>query len=208
MKTPFLAILVAICAAYAFGQVDKKKPEIVVAEDGFPAGHGTPEGVACDFARAFISRNVGLFKSTCVEPFGGEEKRKNYNVVLDRVSASVEAEANKAEPSPGGPKKITKVYAARHLSRNGPASAGYAMYSFHDIMFVDITVELHSGKIAQNRTMVLKKPDGKWYVHPAPHTAGLLSTGLNQEAPSTKDFTQVYIDRKQKNEQGSGLHSE
>ena len=101
-------------------------------------------------------------------------------------------EAAKKKPSPQGPKSIGKVFAARHLSKFGPVSYGYAAFGFEDIMFVDIAVYLHNGERAMNRTLVIKDRDGKWYVHPAPSVSPLLSEGLNEEKASVRDLTDVY----------------
>jgi len=175
---------------------EKLKPELIVAADGFPAGNATPEGAACDLARAFIQRDVELFRKTCITPFGGGENKTEYAEFLKNVGASIEKEAKKVEPSPSGPKAIGKVFAARHLSLNGPASAGYAMFDFHDIMFVDVGALLASGEKSIIRTLVIMKKDRNWFAHPAPHTASLLSAGLNGEADSTKDFSEAYTVKK------------
>lgn len=186
---PFLAL--SCCFAEEDPKVEKK-PVMIVAEDGFPAGSATAEGAACDLARAFMEKDAKLFIKTCIPPFGGGENRKKYEAFLKKVAEGMEIEANKKTPSAGGPKKLDKLFAARHLSLNGPSSAGYAFHGFHDIMFVDVRVELVSGKKHQNRTMVIKTKEGQWFVHPAPRTAGLLSTGLNDEDKSTIDFTEAY----------------
>jgi len=201
-----LLALLILPAAFANGKPkDMKKPTMVVRTDGFPAGNSTPEGAACDLARAFIETDANLFMNTCITPFGGGENRKAYEEFLKNVTASIEAEAKKDTPSAGGPKTLAKLFAARHLSMNGPASAGYAMHGFHDIMFVDLGVELVSGERSLNRTLVIKKKDGTWHVHPAPHTANLLSMGLNDEKASTIDFKDAYTIKKPKSEpDGSG----
>ena len=136
---------------------------------------------------------------------GGGENRKAYEEFLKNVAASMEVEAKKDAPSPGGPKTLAKLFAARHLSKNGPASAGYAMHDFQDIMFVDVGVALVSGKKSLNRTLVIKTNDGKWYAHPAPHTASLLSVGLNDEDPSTTDFKEAYTIEKSESEQDAAV---
>ena len=188
----FFALLTTSYAEDAAQETDKKKPDLLVAKDGFPAGNTTPEGVTCDLVRSFISADFELFKKTCISPFGGGENKKAYQEFIEDIRANMKAESKKESPSPGGPKRIAKLYAARHLSLNGPASMGYAVFDFHDIMFVDVLVELVSGEQHLNRTMVIKKKDGSWHVHPAPHTASLLSKGLNDEKASTIDFTEVY----------------
>lgn len=145
-------------------EIPDDRPRLVVTPDGFPAGHDTPEGAACDLARAFIERDA----------------------------ETIRAEAVRAEASPGGPKAIGKVFAARRLSRNGPASYGYAAFGFQDVMFVDVGAFLHDGNRALNRTLVIRDKDGKWYVHPLPDASPLLSAGLNDEAASEKDFSDSY----------------
>ena len=196
-----LCSLMIVSPVFADAQNNEgMKQVIMVAPDGFPQGSSTPEGVACDLARAFIHRDAALFQRTCIEPFGGGDDRKAYEEFLKNVAASMEREAKKDTPSPGGPKTIAKVYAARRLTLNGPASAGYAMFDFHDIKFVDVEAELVSGKKSLNRTLVIQMKDGTWRVHPAPHTASILSMGLNDEAPSTQDFSEAYTIEKPKGE--------
>lgn len=170
----------------------KSKPSLKVAKDGFPAGHASPEGVACDLARAFIKRDVALFKSTCIKPFGGGVNRANYEKFLAQMVQQMSAESKRKTPSPGGPKTIDKVFAVRHLSLSGPASYGYAAFNFRDVAFVDVRVVLQSGQRAMNRTFVIQDKTGAWYVHPAPDTSSLLSQGLNEESASTLDFKQAY----------------
>lgn len=192
MKT-FAALLCILSIAVCSIAADKTdRPKLKVAADGFPSGHETPEGVACDLARAFIKRDVALFTNTCLRPFGGGEARTNYQEFLEAAIQSIKQEATKKEPSPGGPKSISKVHAARYLSLNGPASFGYAAFNFHDVMFVDVKVLLHNGKGWLVRTLVIKKNDGKWFVHPAPALHSLLSMGLNDEAESKQDFSDAY----------------
>lgn len=182
-------LLVTVCSIAA----DKPtKPKLKVTADGFPSGHETPEGVACDLARAFIKHDVSLFTNTCLRPFGGGASRTNYQEFIENTTEGMKQEAARKEPSPGGPKAIAKVFAARHLSRNGPASYGYAMFNLHDVMFVDVEALLHNGKSALNRTLVVKRSDGKWFVHPAPAIHPLLSDGLNHEADSKEAFSDAY----------------
>jgi hypothetical protein len=176
---------VAVCSIAA----DKAaKPKLGVAADGFPSGHDLPEGVA----RAFIKRDVSLFTNVCLRPFEGGEARTNYQEFLEGTIHDMKQEATQKEASPGGPKAISKVFAARHLSRNGPASFDYAMFNFHDVMFVDVEALLHNGKRALNRTLVVKKSDDRWFVHPAPNIHPLLSAGLNEESDSTQEFSDAH----------------
>ena len=135
---------------------------------------------------------MALFTNTCIRPYGGGENRSNYQAFLKDVAKTMEHEVAKKEPSPGGPKALGKVYSARHLSRNGPASWAYAAFGFQDVMFVDVGAFLQDGRKSINRTLVINTMDGKWYVHPAPQTDSLISAGLNDETESTQDFSEAY----------------
>lgn len=193
----FLAIIAGVSA-----QEEKKpeshsansaaKPILLVGANGLPRGYGSPEGVAIDLATAFIYRDKRLFRETCLPPFGGGESRTAYERFLAEKEKSMEIEAGQSAPSPSGPKSIGKLFAARHLSKNGPASYGHAAFGFQDVMFVDVGVLLQNGDRLINRTLVIKAADNHWYVHPAPGIHPLLSMGLNDESPSTVDFTSVY----------------
>ena len=190
IKKPFALALSILSLSIAAGQTPK--PKLRVSNDGFPAGHDTPEGVAADLARAFIHSDVALFWATCVTPFGAGKNRDEYSKFLQNVANRMKQEARTKVPSLNNPKNIGKVFAARHLSRNGPASYGYASFGFQDVMFVDVGVFLQDGETALNRTLVVKGKDGKWYVHPAPDLSPLLSEGLNEEKASIRDFSDVY----------------
>jgi hypothetical protein len=168
------------------------KPKIRAAADGFPSGHSTPEGVASDAARSLISRDDRLFSSTCVRLYAGGNGPVAYAQFLRETVRNIRQEAAKKEPSPGGPKSIKKVFAARHLSKNGPVSYGYAAFGFQDVMFVDVGISLYNGERSMMRTLVIKDSDGKWYVHPDPSASPLLSDGLDEEKASDLDFTEAY----------------
>jgi hypothetical protein len=188
--TPTLCLLATVfCMASADQTV---KPKLKVAVDGFPSGHDTPEGAACDLARAFIKHDAALFARTCIQPSGAGKSRDDYAAFLKSTTESIKQEAAKAEPSPGGPKAIGKVFAARHLTMNGPASFGYAVFGYLDVMFVDVGAFLQNGDRALNRTLVIKDGDGKWYADPDPAAEALLSMGLNKESPSQQDFSEAY----------------
>jgi hypothetical protein len=189
-------VLVFLPLPLSIALAQNSKPGLKVEKDGFPGGHATPEGAACDLARAFIKHDATLFKSACIKPFGGGENRKKYETFLTQTAQQIDKEARKTTPSPNGPKTIGKVFAARHLSRNGPASYGYAVFGFKDVEFVDVGVFLQNGKPALNRTLVIQDADGKWYVYPLPSASPLLSEGLNDESASTQDFTEVYTIKK------------
>jgi hypothetical protein len=189
-----LSALVLVSAAWFCSAVtcQTTKPKIRVAPDGFPTGHDTPEGVASDIARALINRDVALFNGSCVRVYAGGKARDDYSRFLQTTVENIKREAAKKVPSPYGPKSIAKVFAARHLTSNGPASYGYAGFDFQDIMFVDVLLNLQNGERSLNRTMVIKDRDAKWYVHPVPDVSPLLSQGLNEEKASVQDFSEVY----------------
>ena len=182
----FTMILCSVAADIA------AKPKLRVAADGYPMGHDTPEGAACDLARAFIKRDVALFTNTCIRLYGGGRGPADYAAFLISTVDNMKAEAAKKGPTPGGPRSIGKVFAARHLSMSGPASYGYASFDFQDIMFVDVGVFLQDNDHVLNRTLVIKDSNGKWYVHPMPSASPLLSAGLNEETPSKQDFSEAY----------------
>jgi hypothetical protein len=189
--TLFLLLSVVLCGHAADNAT---KPKLKVAADGFPSGHDTPEGAACDLARAFIKRDHSLFTNICIRPYAGGKGPTNYVAFLKSTVESMKAEAERKEKPLRGPKSIGKVFAARHLSKRGPASYGYAVFDFQEVMFVDIGVFLHGedDQRMMNRTMVIKDNNGKWYVHPLPSASPLLSWGLNEEEESERDFSDAY----------------
>jgi hypothetical protein len=192
LRTITLSICI-LATMFCMASADQAvKPKLKVALDGFPSGHDTPEGAACDLARAFIKRDASLFTSACIQPSGSGKSRDDYEAFLKTTTESIKQEATKAEPSPGGPKAIGKVFAARHPTMNGPASTGYAVFGYLDVMFVDVGVFLQNGGRVLNRTLVIKDGNGKWYVDPDPAADPLLSMGLNKESPSQHDFSEVY----------------
>ena len=136
-----------------------EKPKPQVAQDGFPTGQTSPEGAASDLARAFIKQDVHWFRSLCVRPYGAGQSRTEYVAYLADVSSHFRHD----KPQQDYPSKISRVFAARHLSKNGPASFGYAGFNFQDVMFVDVEVASRSGGTHVRRTMVIKDRDGKWY---------------------------------------------
>jgi hypothetical protein len=196
-----LLIVLVICffspLSYA-AERQAAKPKLRVAADGLPSGHDSPEGAACDLARSFINRDDKLFASSSIRLYGGGGGREAYPKFLEETAKSIKADASGKEPSQQGPRRIGKVFAARHLSKSGPVSYGYATFGFEDIMFVDIGVYLRNGEHAINRTLVIKDSDGKWYVHPDPSASPLLSDGLNEEKASVVDLTDAYDLEQQK----------
>jgi hypothetical protein len=185
-----IGLLVAIVGIACAGEA--AKPKLTVGADGFPSGQDTPEGAACELARAFIKRDSALFKRICVQFHNTGKDDDVYAAFLKSTEESMRQEAARKAPSPDGPKAIGKVFAARHLSLGGPASYGYAVFNFQDVMFVDVGAFLQNGDRSLTRTLVVKEADGKWYVDPYPDAFPLLSAGLNGESPSQKDFSEVY----------------
>lgn len=189
-----LSVFAVVPSASAAHQATKLK--LKVAADGFPAGHDTPEGTAADLARAFIKNDVGLFTQTCIGLYAGHTGPAAYDQFMQATIASLQQQASRKEPLATAPKAIAKVFAAPHLSHNGPASYGYATFDFQDVMFVDISLELHNGKNTLSRTLVIQMKEGSWYAHPAPDVSPLLSFGLNDESPSVVDFKDAYAIQK------------
>jgi hypothetical protein len=178
----------------------KDKPTIKVQADGFPAGHDTPEGAACDLARSFIKRDVKLFEATCDKRFTKGEGGEKYKAFLKKTAESITEESQRQQPSPDGPKTIAKVFASRHLSDPHGHQLAFVEYDFHEIKFVDVGLIQHNGKRYLNRTFVLKDDKGKWFVHPLPSSCPTISAGLNKESDSKIDFAEVYHVEKAKEE--------
>ena len=169
------------------------KPKLKVAADGFPAGHATPEGAACDLARAFITTDAALFTTTCLPAFGDDTLQNTYKDFLHGVVDSLlRIKSLKLDTDPYNPKAIAKVFAARHLTKPGPAAYGRTTFGFEDVAFVDVDAELKDGEHAVNRTLVVKNKDGQWYAQPTPELSPQLGDGLDDESPSTQTFTDVY----------------
>jgi hypothetical protein len=183
MRIALTVLVLAVTISFA------APPVVKLAPDGFPTGQQAPEGVATDLARAFIHRDVQLFRSICVRPYSDGESRSRYINFLDGTAGSLRQEAVTGKVSPDNPIGVTKVFAARHLSRSGPASYGYASFGFQDVMFVDVEVLLNDGGRYTKRTLVIKDRDGKWYVHPAPDISPLLADGLDGESASVRVFS-------------------
>ena len=150
-----------------------------------PSGQTSPEGVACDMARAFVNADKELWlrinNPTLTRP------NTEANDFVENISKQMEEMATIDTKDRLGPKGILRVYKARHLSMNGPASYGYAVYNFEDVMFVDVVALNFDGSEFLNRTLVVKDKS-KWYVAPRPDLFDLLSVGLNSESKSIDLF--------------------
>ena len=184
-----LFFMFAGCAAAA---EPTAKPAVTVAADGFPTGTDTPEGAACDLARAFIHDDSALLLATCIEPFGGPEARAAYHDFLKGIVVQMKTADAGDTPMPESPKSIARCFAARHLGKDGPASYGYAVFGFQDVMFVDVSATLHNGDTQLCRTLVIKGQTGQVDRVSTADASPLLSAGLDDEPPSTRDFSEVY----------------
>ncbi len=160
-----------------------------VAQDGFPAGTDTPEGAACDLARAFIHDDSALFLATCIEPYGSAEARQARHQFLQSVVVQMKLDPAGGPPSPDSPKSIAKCFAARHLSKGAAVLDGTTVYGFQDVMFVDVSALLQNGTTQLCRTLVIKNKQGKWVVDPQPESSPQLSAGLDDESPSTRELS-------------------
>jgi hypothetical protein len=168
------------------------KPKIRVAADGFPTGQETPEGVATDYARVFMDNDTALLQRIAIPPYGGGAVRTQYQNFLAGLTEHLKSVKASGKTDPQNPSKILRVFAARHLTRNGPASWGYACCDFQDVMFVDLESVLNDGSKITTRTLVIKDHDGKWYVHPDHDVSPLLTYGLDDESDSKQTFAEVY----------------
>jgi hypothetical protein len=164
---------------------------IRLADDGFPCGSDTPEGVVCDLARAFIHHDPVPFLETCLKPYGDPTVRRSYEEYLQSVVSRMKAEADLSEPSPLGLQSIEACFAARHPSDAGPVSYGQTALGFEDVMFVDVKLNLQNGKSQTCRTLVIKQKN-RWSVHPRPDLSPLLITGVSEETASSENFADAY----------------
>ncbi len=165
----------------------QEEPDPPEGSAKIPRGPGSPEGVACDLAYAFIEADADKFLASCLKPWGPESEAKtSYQAFLDdMVRQFAKVAASDALP-PGGPKRILRVYKARKLSLNGPASFGSVFFDLADVQFVDVITERHDGEEFRMRGLVLQAKDGQWCVMPMPAAYPLLSMGLNAESESTE----------------------
>ena len=194
-KLTFAIILVCLFAGQSLAAKPVVLKPFVVVKDGFPTGNDTPEGAACDLARAFIHDDAALFLATCIEPFGDVEAKAAYHRFLESVVVQMKMDPAKSGPAAESPRSIVKCFAARHLSKPGPASGAAAALGFQDVMYVDVTARLQNGETQLCRTLVIKNKLGKWMVEPQPEQWPSLSAGLDDESPSTQDFSEVYLAR-------------
>jgi len=163
-----------------------KSAVVSTKPSGWPAGHDTPEGAACDLARAFIEHDPQLFEAVCIRPLGGGASKTQYDSFRAQMLEHISAAANDASIAANGPKEIVGLFASRQLSNNGPASYGYAAFGLQNVRFVDVETLLGNDEVFVCRTLVLQDKDDKWCVLPCPEVYGLLSAGLNDESQSSE----------------------
>lgn len=161
-------------------------PKPSIGADGFPTGQNSPEGAACDLARAFVRADSAQFRSACVPLKRGSSSGDAYNNFLDQVGAQMDRMQGQELSQFGGPKEILRVYQARRLSRSGPASFGFAVMNLDEVMFVDVETTMWDGSVTLTRTLVVRaEGNQRWYAMPRPDLYPLLSDGLNEETDST-----------------------
>lgn len=162
-------------------------PAVSVAVES-PAGSAenavSAEKAAMVFVEGLIEKEGEIVRAACLKPYGS----KQYDDGLNDFVSMVESAASQNPSPPGAPKSIKKVFAARHLSSDGPASYGYAAFGYRDVVFVDIAMLRNDEQETMYRILVVQDSSGAWYVHPLPDIAPLLSTGLWDESPSVVEF--------------------
>jgi hypothetical protein len=164
---------------------------IRLADDGFPCGNETPEGAACDFARAFIHHDPVPFLAISLKPYGDPSVRHAYGEYLQSVISQMKEEANRTDPSALGPQSIAACFAARHPTEAEPVVYAQTVLGFEDVMFVDVKVNLQNGESQICRTLAIKQKN-RWNVHPRPDLSPRLMTGINKETPSSENFADAY----------------
>lgn len=181
-------LAVVVCVLMFVLRTGAIEPAAGVVKDVFPAGTGTPEGAACDLARAFIHNDSALFLATCIEPYGSADTRQTRHQFLQSVVVQMKLDPTGSSPSPDSPKSIAKCFAARRFSKGMAVTGEAAAYGFQDVMFVDVSALLQNGTTQLCRTLVIKNKQGKWMVDPQPEIVPEVSTGLDDEAPSTQEL--------------------
>jgi len=163
-----------------------------MGKDGLPAGNSSPEGAASDLIHAHMLHDAYLFNMACVPPYGGSKVQDMYIKYIKRMTLVLKRDAKLKTKAPDDIQSIDTVYAARHLTKAGPASYAYSALNDRDVEFVDIGVTQVDGRKTLRRVLVIQTSDGKWYAHPLPTLSPLLSDGLRDETISTQDFREAY----------------
>lgn len=159
------------------------------AAAAIPSGQTTPEGVACDLARSFVTSDSKLLRASCFVITPGTPERDAYNNYLDQTVMLMDVGNAVPSDNRDWPGAITRVYRARNLSSAGPAAFGLDQLGLTAVRFVDLRVTLRAGTAALRRTLVVQDEGSKlWFAVPHPEHFPKLSEGLNEEAESTEEW--------------------
>lgn len=178
------------------------------AKEEFPSGGSTPEGIACDLARAvYIKPNREALVAASIGHYGGPDINYKYDAAMvglfEYIRLNQSAENSEGKSSG----ELEKLYRSRSLNKKGSASYGYAVYNFHDIKFVDVQIKLPNKGSIIYRVLVVKNQNGKWSAHPCPHVDPLLCEGLSEEKPSSVEFKRRENLSSSEKERGKGAVS-
>jgi hypothetical protein len=165
-------------------------PPALVAPAAWPSGQRTPEGVACDLARAFIVADGKLLRASCFVITPGTPERDAYNNFLDETFTAMDVAGAVPGNQEGWPVAIERVYRARALSSPAGAAFGLDQLGLTDVRFVDMRVGLRGGKTGVlRRTLVVQDEGSKlWLAVPHPENFPKLSEGLGGETESVEDW--------------------
>ena len=150
-----------------------------------PFGQSTPEGVACDLARSFITIDSKLFRASCFVITPGSPERDAYNNSIDETATLMDVGSGVPSNNRDWPAAIAQVFLARDLSNPGPAAFGLDQHGLIAVRFVDLRVTLRDKSAVIRRTLVVQDEGSKlWFAVPRPEHFPKLSEGLNGEGES------------------------
>lgn len=151
-----------------------------IAADGFPTGSTSPEGAACDAARALVERDGEMLREASIDAFGSEHQKAAYERALTEAADTLEDEAV-------APEGIVRVFDARLPTMAAPRAEMYARYGVLDVRFVDVVLDYgEEERVA--RTLVARTPEKGWGVVVEPGIYPEISEGLAQESESLIEF--------------------
>ena len=113
--------------------------------DHFPSGQTTPEGVACDLVRSYITSKSDFFKACCFVITPGSPERDAYNNFLDETATKRDVGKSSPKSEGGWPVSIAAVYKARPLSSASAGAYGAENFRLISVMFVDIQTPIRHG---------------------------------------------------------------
>jgi len=188
-----IAAVLALCLPVCVAAAHHGRPKIHVEADGFPTGHATPEGVASDFARAFVQKDGTLLTAACLPPFGDDVASKTiYAGALERAAASAARKQTGPFQNPDELRRILNVAPAHALPTKKPAAYARATFGFRDVKYVDVRMQRANGRRPLTRLVVVQDSKGLWYVDLEPTVYPQLSEGLYDQPPSEQVLTDVY----------------